>query len=209
MEDNCTKVIESLYVNSRMNMDFYMWLPDGVYTNTEKDGIRFNHNPIISFICKKNKDNENYYDFKNAIFNVTVQNHYQVMKFFNKIMKWLFDDEYNDLFLMGPTNRLMFNSDYKSLHVDVQYYTQYKTQVMSAIPSLVSYDGKTYEGIHLFINTSDYLIPLTYKEVGIIFSILSSFNFSNEVTKLLSMYQYVIQNDRVRPFQSEYKTPFD
>lgn len=209
MEDNSTKLLESLYSNPRMSMDFFMRLPDGIYTNKDRDGIRFNHYPQISIICKKNNDNGDFYDFAKAIFHVTVNNHYQVIKFFNKTMKWLFDDAYNDLFLMGPTNKLMFNSDYKSLHAEVQYYTQERTQIMKAIPSLVSYDGKSYEGINLFINTSDYMIPLTYNEVGIIFSILSEFNFSAEVTKLLTMYDYVIRNNRVRPSISETKTPFD
>ncbi len=209
MEDNSTKLVETLYSNTRLNMDFFMRLPDGMYTNKDRDGIRFSHFPQISIICRKSSDNKEFYDFSKAIFHVTVNNHYQVIKFFNKIMKWLFDDAYNDLFLMSPTNRLMFNADYKSLHAEVQYYTQDRTQIMTAIPSLVSYDGKAYEGVNLFINTSDYMVPLTYKEIGIIFSILSEFNFSAEVTKLLTMYQYVIQNNKVRPSISETRTPFD
>lgn len=209
MEDNSTKLLETIYSNTRMSMDFFMRLPDGVYTNRDHDGIRFNHYPQVSIICKKNGENESFYEFNRAIFHVTVNNHYQVIKFFNKIMKWLFDDAYNDLFLMGPTNKLMFNSDYKSLHATVECYTQDRTQIMTGVPSLVSYDGKVFEGINLFINTSDYIIPLTYKEVGIVFSILSEFNFSAEVTKLLTMYDYVIRNNKVRPSVSESRTPFD
>ena len=209
MEDNSTKLIETIYSNTRVLMESLMWLPEGTFTNKDHDGIRFNHNPILTISCKRNATNEEYYEFSKARFHVTVNNHYQVIKFFNTIMKWLFDNEFNDLFLMGPTNKLMFNADYKSLHTTVECYTRDVTQIMTAVPSLISYDGKSYEGVHLFINTTDYMIPLTYKEIGIIFSIISNFNFSAEVTKLLAMYNYVILNDRVHPSVSETKTPFD
>lgn len=209
MEDHSTKLVETLYTNSRINMDFFMPLPTGNYINKDRDGIRFNHYPMISLNCKRNYTNEEYYDFAKATFRITVNNHYQVIEFFNTLMKWLFDDEFNDLFLIGPTNKLMFNADYKSLHITVPFYQRNGTQVLSAVPSIVQLDERLSEGVNLYVNTTEYMIPLTFKEVGIVFSILKEFNFSAEVTKLLSMYDYAIKHNAVRPSVSETKTPFD
>lgn len=209
MEDHSTKLLESLYSNNRISIDFFMPLPEGTYTNKDRDGIKFYHSPFISLICKKNDSNTDCYDYKKASFRITVTNHYQVIKFFNTVMRWLFDDEFNDLFLLGPTNKLMFNSDYKTLHTTVPFYGLYGTQVLTAVPSIVQLNEKLYEGINLFINTTDYMIPLTYEEVGVVFSILKQFNFSAEVTKLLAMYDHAIQFNRVHPSKSETKTPFD
>lgn len=207
--NNTIRLLETLYTNSRVTLDFVMWMPEGTYVNKDRDGVRFDQKPILTLKCKKTKENEEFYDFNKAHFRITVNNYYQTMEFFNTLMKWLFDDEFNDLFMLSPTNKLMFNADYKTLKAHVEFYTRDRTQVMSAIPSLISYDGKAYEGVHLFINTTDYRIPLTFKEVGILFSILSSFNFSAEVTKLLTMYTHALRNDRIRPSISETRTPFD
>lgn len=209
MEDHSTKITETLYDNNRMSLNFFMHLPEGIYTNKDHDGIRLFSNPSISLLCKRNEANNDFYDFQTALFRITVYNQYQVIKFFNKLMRWLYDDAFNDLFLIDAKNKLMFNSDYKSLHENVMFYGKSGTSVLSAVPSLVQLGDKVYEGINLFVNTTDYMIPLSHEELGVIFSILSQVNFSAEVTKLLTMYNFTIQRNRVHPSKSETSTPFD
>lgn len=209
MDGLTTKLVETIYTNNRMLMEFFMPLPEATYTNKDKDGVRFFHSPIIQIRCKVSDSTRDIYDYMKAAFSVTVNNHLEVIKFFNTLMKWLFDDEFNDLFLMGPTNELMFNSDYKSLKTSVMFYSRKKTDVLYGVPSIVDLGEKLYEGVNLFVNTTDYMIPLTFREVGIIFGILKEFNFSSEVTKLLLMYDYVKKTDRIHPSRSEVGTPFD
>lgn len=207
MIDQVSKLSERIYSNSKIDIRFFMYLPEGMWSNKDHDGVIFSHNPVLSIACKNNKDILDY-DFKKASFRITVRNYYDTIKFFNTIMKWLYDDKYNDLFLIGPDNKVMFNADYKSLHTTTSTRL-YEDQLMKAVPSVVEQEGKLYEGVNIFINNTEYRISLTFEEVGMVFGILQNFNFSTEVTKLLLMYNYVIK-DKTRIHNPEIKgTPFD
>lgn len=209
MIDSVSKLTEGLYMNNRMSLEFFMFLPDAIYTNKDRDSVRFLHTPVIRLLCKETETMKDFYDFKNASFTITVNNHYDVIEFFNTIMRWLYHKDFNDLFMMNGRNEIEFNPDFKSLHTNVSFYGYKKTQVLSAVPAVVVFDSKRFEGVQLYVNHTNYMIPLTFTEVGIIFNILKEFNFSAEVTKLLSMFDYVKKTDRIHPSRSETKTPFD
>jgi hypothetical protein len=123
---------------------------------------------------------------------------------------WFYDDKYQDLFLLNDDNNLIFNADYKSLHVSTKR-SDYDNQIMQAIPTVIQLGDKSYEGVHLYVNKSIYCISLTFEEVSMIFSILKDFQFSTEVTKVLAAYQYIVSHDAISTGESTMgkKTPFD
>ena len=77
------------------------------------------------------------YDYSKAAYKITPRNIYWVIRFFNTIMKWFYDDEYSDLFLENEDGKLIFNADYKNLSASTKQ-SEYDTQILKAIPSMVS-----------------------------------------------------------------------
>lgn len=207
MDDPVLKLNETIISTNKYSLDYFMYLPSGTWMNQEHDGIRIQHNPMLVLRCKQQRDML-VYDFKRAGYHITVINHYQTMKFFNQIMKWLYDDAYNDLFMIRADTELVFNADYKSLQATTMN-PRNPSQYLKAVPSVVQENGKSYEGVDLFVNATDYRIQLTFEEFGILFGILEDFNFSSETTKLLAMYDYVSKHHAVKSFQMENRTPFD
>lgn len=207
MEEPVVKLNENILNTNKLSLDFFMYLPEGIWMNQTHDGIRFQHTPMLIIRCKQQSDML-VYDYKRAGYHITVLNYYQTMKFFNQIMKWLYDDAYNDLFMIRADNQLIFNADYKSLHA-ITSNPKNPSQYLRAVPSVVEINGKSYEGVDLFVNTTDYRIQLSFEEFGILFGILEGFDFSSETTKMLTMFEYVIKHHAVKNYQVENRTPFD
>lgn len=209
-DSNVKKITSKLFSNSRMELDFFMYLPNGIWGSKDRTTININLNPVIYLRYKSNKRVSEEYEFGKAAFKITPRNLYQVIKFFNTIVTWFYDDKYQDLFLLNDDNNLIFNADYKSLHVSTKR-SDYDNQIMQAIPTVIQLGDKSYEGVHLYVNKSIYCISLTFEEVSMIFSILKDFQFSTEVTKVLAAYQYIVSHDVISTGESTMgkKTPFD
>lgn len=186
-----------------------MPLPKGFWATKDHSQVMLDMNPAIYLKYKPNKDFRQQYDWTKASYRITPRNFFKVLKFFNHTVKWLFGDKYKDLFLVNDENQLIFNADYKNLHVTTPR-SEYEAQVLQAIPTVVEIKQKLYEGIHLYVNQSIYCIPLTFEEVAEIFEILRGFQFSTEIAKLLLAYQYTISHNSVTEKESIFnKTPFD
>lgn len=207
------RVTKKIFGNSRMELEFFMYLPNGVYTNPEKSSISINCNPVLYLRCKKNKYVTEEWDYMKSSFKINPRNLYTVIKFFNTIMGWFYDDKYSDLFLVDENGKLIFNADYNKLSVSTPR-GDYDQFIMQAIPTVVTLGDKLYEGIHLYINRSLYCIPLTYQEVSIIFGILKDFSFTNEINNVLLSYAYIVKNNAFTAgdrytIGGNGKTPFD
>lgn len=105
------RVTKKIFGNSRMELEFFMYLPNGVYTNPEKSSISINCNPVLYLRCKKNKYVTEEWDYMKSSFKINPRNLYTVIKFFNTIMGWFYDDKYSDLFLVDENGKLIFNAD--------------------------------------------------------------------------------------------------
>jgi hypothetical protein len=193
-----------------MELEFFMYLPSGIWGSKDKSTMNINMNPILYLRYKANKYVSEEYEYTKAAYKITPRNLYSIIKFFNTIITWLYDDKYHDLFLVNDDDKLIFNADYKSLHVST-HRSDYDSQIMQALPTVVQLGDKTYEGIHLYVNKTAYCIPLTFEEVSMIFGILRDFQFSTEITKALTAYQYIVTHDAMTsgdPITGR-KTPFD
>lgn len=205
------RLTRKIYTNSRMELESFMHFPSGVYTGKDRKTMNVSINPILFLRYKKNQKINEEYDFTKAAFKITPKNLYDVIRFFNTIIKWLFTEEFNDLFMMNEDGEIIFNADYNKLSVST-HRGDYDQCIMQAIPTVVSIGDKKYEGIHLYINTSHYCIPLTYQEVSIIFGILKDFRFTEESILLLEAYKYIIENNSITDndwWSPNRKTPFD
>ena len=209
-DENIKKITDKLFMNSRMELEFFMYLPSGSYTTKDKSTITINSNPVLYLRYKPGKYNKTGYEYSKAVYKITPKNIYHTIKFFNTLMKWLYDESFNDLFLINEGN-LIFNADYKSLNVST-HLKDYDNQIMQAIPSVVEIGDKKYEGVHLYVNNTDYCIPLTFEEVSILFSLLKDFRFSEEVIKVLTVYNYIVSHNAIVSndmIMGNKKTPFD
>lgn len=173
---------KSLYDAYKFSLSAYMLLPD-VTKSISKNTFGITCNPVLYFRYKGRKEeNVNWND---SAFKVNPKNLYRTIKFFNRIVSWFYDEDLKDLFLMGENNELIFNSDYNKLSVLTDKVPKSNT-AMKAIPAVVtSEEGKSYEGIILYINKPEYAIQLTLREVEEILGILSHFSFEALISDLL------------------------
>lgn len=206
------RVSRTIYSNSRLEIEFFMYLPTGTFIGKEKTSIQLNYNPTIFIRYKKNQYVSEEYDYMKAAYKITPKNLYWVIDFFNEIMKWFYDDKYRDLFLVDNNEKLIFNADYKNLTLVTQK-NDYDSQIMRAIPTIVSLGEKISEGAHIYINTTNYCVPLTYQEITTIFNLLKDISFTNEVCATLLTYQYVQSHNAYASASSyttgTYKSPFN
>lgn len=210
MNNSVKKITYNLMTNSRMDLDFFMYLPNCIWGSRDHSSVKLNLNPVVYLRYKHPKGYASEYDFSKSAYKITLKNHFKVIKFFNTTVDWLFGDKYKDLFLYNDEGNLIFNADYGKLKVTMPVgdYTQ---QYMQAIPSIVRIGSKTYEGIQLYINKSDYCIPLTYEEVSMLFEILKEFSFTSTTSMVLTAYSYAEAHNSFGelPMQGKIKTPFD
>lgn len=201
------KLTRMIYSNSRMELEFFMHLPS-LQKGVSSDTARVQVYPSLYLRYKKNPKISEAYDYKKAMFRITPANLYTVVKFFNKAVSWFYLDEYKDLFLTDENNQLVFNADYGKLSA-VTPRGMYDQSVMQLVPSIIRFGDTSYEGVHLFVNTSQYCIPLTYRELGDVFNILREFRFMEEMNALLQAYQIATQQNRVGAYRPGNGTPFD
>lgn len=209
MNDSVQKLTEKIWSNSRMELEFFMYLPNGYWGSKDHSTVSMNINPILTIRYKQNKRIASEYDYAKAGYKITPRTLYHAVKFFNTITKWFYDDKYIDLFLNNEGS-LILNADYKKLHVSMPI-NDYSQQFLQAVPSIVQLADKTYEGIHLFVNKTAYCIPLSFQEVSTIFGILKKFSFSEEVAMLLAAYQYTESHNKITDEPKSWMgpTPFD
>ena len=208
--DNVDKLTHRIFSNSRMELDFFMYLPSGEL-RSKGSIMDIKINPILMLRYKQKDYLSEEYDYNKSVFKITPRNLYGVIKFLNTTMEWLYTDKYSDLFLMDENNNIIFNADYNKLYA-ATHKGDYDQCIMKAVPSVVKLGEKSYEGIHLFINTSNYCIPLTHQEVAILYGILKDFRFSEEIASVLEAYRYIKDNDCISTvtYNSKgIKTPFD
>lgn len=189
-----------------MELEFFMHLPT-VFQSPKSDTARIQSYPSVYLRYKKNQKITEAYDYKKAGFRITPQNLYYVVKFFNTAIEWFYLDEYKDLFLTDEDGNLIFNADYGKLSA-ITPRGMYDQDVMQINPSVIRFGETAYEGAHLFINTSQYCIPLTYRELGTIFEILKNLSFVNEMTCLIEAYQLALEHQRYGKVNTK-PTPFD
>lgn len=203
------KVKRMLYINSRMELEFFMYLPSGIRSGAAKNTLSVNVNPLIYLRYKPPKNVTQEYDYTKAAYKITPKNLYSVIKFFNTVMRWFYEEKYNDLFLVNEDDKLVFNADYKNLTVKTPR-GDYDTGIMQAIPTIVYIGDKEYEGIKLYVNQSIYCISLTTQEVEIIFNLLKDFKFSDEINTTLTCAKMIMTYGLYNQEKENHpKTPFD
>lgn len=183
MANNCIK--RSLYRTRGMVMESFMYEPrvEVGYNDINKVNKTFSveYNTII--MIRATEDSKGSFNYaKNNYFKITMKNYYRVIKFFNKILKWFFDPDKNDLYY-ELDGHLCFNNDYNDLNEKIKDGT-IDIQRMSAIPTVIVYQNSEYEGILLYINDTSNVIQLTINQLQEVFGILQYFNFQQEAILL-------------------------
>ena len=209
-EREVEKLTKTLYTNSRLDLEFFMYLPT-IFITSGKTGI-LSSNPVLYLRYRQNRKLTEEYDYAKAAYKITPRNLYHVIKFFNTILNWFYDEKYADLFLMNEEGRLVFNADYNKLCERTPMW-DYDSCIMTAVPTIVEYGDKLYEGVHLYINRQVNCIALTYKELGELFGILRDFSFPMYETMVVSEYQLTMAEGRFDTGRfnanGTLKTPFD
>lgn len=191
-----------------MELELFMFLPS-IIQSSNSSTATLNCNPVLNLRYKPSKTVREEFDYAKATYKINPRNIYSVVKFFNNIVKWFYDDKYESLFLVGEDGNLVFNADFNKLSESTKLGT-FDNSIMQAIPAVIQYGDKLYEGIHLYVNTSNYCISLTYQEVTMLFDILKNFSFANEVSSTLAAYRYALEYKRYESnWDKSSKTPFD
>lgn len=167
------------------------------------------YNPILNLRHKQSKNLTESYDYSKATYKITPRNLFVIITFFNNIMKWFYDDNFSDLFLNDENGNIIFNADYNKLSESTPR-GDFDQCIMQAVPTIVQYGDRVYEGIHLYINSTSNCISLTYQEVTALFGVLKDFSFPNEVSAMLTAYEYAQANTRyIDSWNYGKKNPFD
>lgn len=194
---------KSLYNGYRLSMTACVSVPTLV-KGYKQNEYSVNGSPVIFITYKPPKGFD--IDRKTAFFKLTPKNLYRTILFFNRAVDWFYDKELADLYLVGENNELIFNSDYSKLSIITNKEPR-TNQAMKAIPGVISYeDGRDYEGIFLYINKPEYVIPLPLTELEAIFGILRNFSFEALTSEMLLSYFLAGSMNRIEEADSSYKS---
>lgn len=184
-----------LYKNTRYILEFFMYEPK---VDKYKENYSITINPILTLRQLNSASyTEDFSTMQDRSYRITPRNLYRVLKFFNTIVKWFYDENKKDLFLINEENDLIFNSDYNNLYT-MTAKTLNENTVMKAIPTVVMFNDKRYEGIHLYINKSTNIIIMTKEETEMILGFLKDFSFNNEIIECLTSIDYATRNNLIQ-----------
>ena len=125
------------------------------------------------------------------------------------MMEWMYGEKYTDLYMVDENGDLVFNADYRNLNTKT-YRGDFDSQIMQAVPTIIMFGEKKYEGVHIYVNSTSYCIPLTFQEISSIFGILRNFSFSEEISSVLSCYEYIEKHNSYSTTEwTKKSTPFD
>lgn len=207
------RIKRSLYKTSKIQIEFFMYEPR---VEINKNTFISQVNPILNITYLNSKSMfEDYSTLQARTFKINPRNLYNVIKFFNTVVGWFYDESKRDLFLINEDDELVFNADYKNLYA-ITKKSFGSNEQLKAIPTVVDYNNQRHEGIYLYINESIYDILLTLDELEIIFGILKSFSFYDEIMLNLQILKYAQENNRMEEGSVSYnsatgfkiKTPF-
>lgn len=156
---------------------FYMSAPETVSTGKK---YQVNYNSIL-YLQYSPHAYQTLDDWKSGQFAIRPTSLYQVVLFFNEVLKWF---QYGDIYT-EHNGRKVFNSKYDNLYA-VTKRGYYDNGQLKATPGLIEVANETYEeGINLYINRESNLTRLTKMQVEQLFVLLRDFRFTDEA--LLSL----------------------
>ena len=148
----------------------------GKYSNVKTlISLKLESNDYLVLDYIGNKDNrENIY--------ISYPHIFKVKKFFRESLKWFYDDEYDELFVMNNENELIFNSDYRNEEIIINNLIGSKS--LSIMPAIVA-DGE--EGVILFFNSRNKSVIMNIDQLESVIDFLENFRLY-EASQLLINY---------------------
>ncbi len=202
----------TLYKNTRYLLEFFMYEPKIEKWN---NNYSINVNPVLTLRqLNSGSYSEDFSTMQERSYRITPRNLYRTVKFFNTVLGWFYDEKMTDLYLINEEDELTFNSDYNKLYL-ITTKTLNETSVMKAMPTVIVFNDKRYEGIHLYINRTENLIIMTKDEIEMIIGFLKDFSFQDEVIECLTIMEYGKNNNIIddqsgkRYSKSNKPSPFD
>lgn len=123
----------------------------------------------------------------NPSYQITLDNCYDIVNWINDGLLLFYGDKYPDLFYRGDNDELIFNIEYKDLHVDT-YREKATDPVMRLYPNLIRTDEwkRPEMGMILMINRieNSYKVPLS--SMRKLLNILNKFSFQEETNLALN-----------------------
>lgn len=185
----------SLYNFQKLTISGYMIMPT-VAKGYKENQYGITMNPVVYFRYKGGK--EEIVDFNKSAFKVNIRNIYRTIKFFNRAVSWFYDDDLADLFMKDDNNTLVFNSDYNKLKL-ITEYDSYNSAAMKIVPGVIcTEDGKTHEGVYLYINKPEYAIPIPLIELENILGVLKNLSFEALASSLMEAYFFNACMNRIQ-----------
>ena len=161
----------------QIQLTFYMSPPETIATAKK---YQVNYNSILYLQYSPNSY-QTLDDWKSGQFPIRPTSLYQVVLFFNEILRWFqYDDIYTE-----HNGRKVFNAKYDNLYA-VTKRGYYDNGLLKATPGLIEVANEQYEeGINLYVNRESNLTRLTKMQTEQLFVLLRDFRFTEEA--LLSL----------------------
>ena len=118
--------------------------------------------------------------YNGETFKISMKNQWKVVRFFNSVLQWFFNESAKDMYVIDERGKLVFNSDYKEL-VQSVYSGKATHQFLQARPIVVQTIDSMAEGIILNINNKETYVSLTVDEIGEIVDTINKFDPRMEV----------------------------
>ena len=193
-KSSAISIKRNLYKGNRLSIDFFMYTPQALFN---QNSYTINVNPIVTFrYTNPNIMKDDKVSYTDNSYKMTPKNQHKLIRFFNTIIDWFYDEKLKDLFLINENEELVFNSDYNHINA-VLTKNKFETGVLKAMPSVIMIENERYEGIYLYINKLDNIIMLTRDELEAIAQMIKNFNFTLEVSSSLIMIDHIEKNNDV------------
>lgn len=122
-----------------------------------------------------------------ASYKISIENAYDIVNWLNDGLHWFYDEKYEDMFYLNDENEIIFNMDYKDLHLDT--YREFPTDPMMRIyPNAIRRDEFSHSeyGIILLINRTENSYPVPLIECRKLISAITNHSFQMELNLIMN-----------------------
>lgn len=198
---NDFSIKRNLFKAYGITIDSVMHLPSLLLTSQKNNSTSFIMNAFPMLIISKELKNFENGNLATYRFIITSRNHYKVMNFFNKTMKWFTEEKHDDLYYFEEsTNNLAMDMDIAIKLSNILKDTSFKSpQLMKVTPGLYApnkdLDGNKSPAVILALNNESNYFILPDSAFNEIFQIIFHFSFQTEMSIMLSAYTRIINGD--------------
>lgn len=191
------KLNRLIYYNNNIEVKSFTVLPKLMRTDHRQSDSNINLSIIMNcclIISYAGNNGSN--DYKSKMYSMTLKNRRATQRFFSKVLSWLEDASYADMFYYNTDNSIEFNLDYRDL---IARLPQSKNNNYSLEARPVVYEDNMgrREGISLTFNQYENTVSISWEDFSVLADIVLNFDFEAEALLLMQSFMIGCQLDRL------------